>query len=227
MKVKGVSEAQIRAIAADLGFRLDNTRSEGRYFLFVLRMATPIGRGGWRKAPQAALRYRKRGYSSHMRGSGAFGGNGAVCFHGHKEFMERIFKFNPDAVIRTKMAAYLGLDSFNEQFPGVGAKNVGSMMYPLRYEDACDCDGSEAETACMFGTLLPPKHDGGKAELTNVVMIKHSDLKRCPFTILVASHYRADGSCKCDDPEERKMMIRDWEYTPESFKGIPLRTAAQ
>ena len=40
---------------------------------------------------------------------------------------------------------------------------------------------------------------------------------RCKFFIMVGEHYREDGSCKCDDPTERAMMIREWEYTEEDF----------
>lgn len=53
--------------------------------------------------------------------------------------------------------------------------------------------------------------------------IRQSDVMRCPFCILDPSHYREDGSCKCDDPEERKRMIREWGYSEEDFAGIPLR----
>jgi len=30
-------------------------------------------------------------------------------------------------------------------------------------------------------------------------------------------HYRDDGSCKCDDPEEQAMMIREWGYHKHHF----------
>ena len=55
-----------------------------------------------------------------------------------------------------------------------------------------------------FGTLHP---DG---RLTNVRLIKQSDISRCPHLIMVPSHYRDDGSCKCDDPDEQAMMIGEW-----------------
>ena len=58
-----------------------------------------------------------------------------------------------------------------------------------------------------FGTLHP---DGN---LTNVRLIKHSDIGRCPHVIMVPTHYRDDGSCKCDDPQEQAMMIREWGYS--------------
>lgn len=54
-------------------------------------------------------------------------------------------------------------------------------------------------------------------------MLKQSDIMKCPHVIMLPSHYREDGTCKCDDPEERKMMIAEWDYTEDDFKGIPLR----
>lgn len=53
--------------------------------------------------------------------------------------------------------------------------------------------------------------------------IRQSDMLKCPFAIMDPSHYRNDGTCKCDDPEHRAMMIADWGYTLDDFKDIPLR----
>lgn len=54
-----------------------------------------------------------------------------------------------------------------------------------------------------------------------VVTMKQSDLRKCPFFILVPEHYRADGSCKCDDPAHRAKMIAEWGYTPADFDKSP------
>ena len=124
MKVKGVDEDMIRKIAAQCGdFRLDNARREGHYTVFALRMAVPTSSG--------ITRYRKRGFS----GKWTF----AVCYHGHKKFMEQLFRHNPQAIIRTCKAAYLGLDSFLEKAPAVAHENVGSQFNPISYGDACEC----------------------------------------------------------------------------------------
>jgi hypothetical protein len=32
----------------------------------------------------------------------------------------------------------------------------------------------------------------------------------CPHTIMVASHYREDGTCRCNDPKHREMKA--WGY---------------
>lgn len=55
-----------------------------------------------------------------------------------------------------------------------------------------------------------------------VLSSKTIDPAKCKFFIFSADHYREDGTCKCNDPEHRKMMIREWEYTPSQFKDIPL-----
>jgi len=40
--------------------------------------------------------------------------------------------------------------------------------------------------------------------------IPQSKLAQCPHYILAAIHYREDGSCKCDDPNET--IMREWGY---------------
>ena len=56
----------------------------------------------------------------------------------------------------------------------------------------------------QFGTLQP---DG---TVTNQRTIKHSTIRSCPHLIMVADHYREDGTCKCDDPNEKVMV--EWGY---------------
>ena len=53
---------------------------------------------------------------------------------------------------------------------------------------------------------------------SQILILKQSDLLKCPFTILIPEHYRADGSCQCDDPLEQARMIREWGYTKRDFR---------
>lgn len=76
------------------------------------------------------------------------------------------------------------------------------------------------EHKITFGTLQP---DG---QLKNVRLIKQTDIVACPHVIFMPSHYRPDGSCKCDDGDERAMMVREWGYEPEDFEG-PIREEAK
>ena len=61
-------------------------------------------------------------------------------------------------------------------------------------------------------------HEDGS--VTDGRSIKPSAIKACPYVIMVAEHYRADGSCKCDDPQEQAMMIREWGYTEADFSSL-------
>ena len=60
-----------------------------------------------------------------------------------------------------------------------------------------------AEHKVTFGTLTP---EG----LTNIRLIKQSDMQRCPHCIMVALHYREDGSCRCNDKSHVEM--KEWGY---------------
>jgi hypothetical protein len=63
----------------------------------------------------------------------------AVCWHGYRDALIEVFNINPDAKVRTAMAKYLGRDSFYEEFPSTGRKNIGSLMYPVTMPETCDC----------------------------------------------------------------------------------------
>ena len=67
------------------------------------------------------------------------------------------------------------------------------------------------EHKVQFGTLQP---DG---KLTNVRYLKQSSMAKFPFFIMVPEHYRQDETCKCNDPEHRKMMMKEWGYKRSDF----------
>lgn len=158
MKIKGLTMDQITSAAQEAGhFKLDNVRTIGNYHFFVLRMAsgTPgyIGKDGERKFTKAEqieadagraaslawrMRYRLRGRGRMMHGKGPEFGT-AVCFHGFRAFMRACFARNPNAIIRTARASYLGSEDFEAKWPGVGSQNIGSQFCPIAYAEACDC----------------------------------------------------------------------------------------
>jgi hypothetical protein len=87
----------------------------------------------------------------------------------------------------------------------VGIKGVGVME-----------ENKGGTKMTTFGTLYP---DG---TLANVRLIKQSDLRNCPFCIMVAEHYREDGTCKCNDPKERARMRKEWGYKDSDFRKAGL-----
>lgn len=62
----------------------------------------------------------------------------AVCWHGHRDFLARLFTILPDLTVRTARATYRGLDNFHQTFPLTDI-NIGSNFQPLLYSDACNC----------------------------------------------------------------------------------------
>jgi len=60
-----------------------------------------------------------------------------------------------------------------------------------------------------FSRLLPPIGDEPAREV-DIREIKQSDLMKCPHCILVADHYREDGSCRCNDPDHK--VMKQWGY---------------
>jgi hypothetical protein len=63
-----------------------------------------------------------------------------------------------------------------------------------------------------FGVLHP---DG---TLTDTRTISQAAIIACPHVILVAEHYRPDGSCRCNDPGHNEMA--EWEYTWDDARGV-------
>jgi len=66
-------------------------------------------------------------------------------------------------------------------------------------------------------STINPDGCGGITE-SDVAYVRQADIGACPHLIMVAAHYRPDGSCKCDDPEEQAMMIRKWGYSRRDFR---------
>lgn len=61
------------------------------------------------------------------------------------------------------------------------------------------------------------KRIDGSGRLLSSRTVNQSSILRCRFCIIVAEHYRDDGSCRCDDPLEQEMMIREWGYEEGDF----------
>lgn len=52
-----------------------------------------------------------------------------------------------------------------------------------------------------------------------VVMLRPSDIMACPYFILEPSHYRPDGSCRCDDPAHTEMSAWGYTWNGSEWKG--------
>jgi|SRR5579864_3257581 len=63
----------------------------------------------------------------------------AVCYHGHYDFMKAVYDKDPNARIVSSMAKYENIESFELQAPELAYRNIGSIIEPLEYSQACLC----------------------------------------------------------------------------------------
>src|SRR2546428_10095328 len=83
--------------------------------------------------------------SRRNRGTGHEGRlKNAICFHGHKIFMTEIFNSIAGARLRSTMTARVGFrwmnaENFEDVADRIGNLNVGSMMEPKYFIEACEC----------------------------------------------------------------------------------------
>lgn len=112
-----VTNATIQMASYTAGVSLEGLRPEGKGLHFTLGL---IGE-----------RWRRR--SNHGRRVAA------VCWHGHRAFMEALFNRAPAARLKSTMIDYRGRLDFWTRHDATGQRNIGSIAQPLAYRDACDC----------------------------------------------------------------------------------------
>lgn len=74
----------------------------------------------------------------------ATSGNGrraawAICWHGHWFFIREVMRLDPNAIFKTGVDIWDGLDDFLVRAEGSGMRDIGSPMSPLFYNKACNC----------------------------------------------------------------------------------------
>ena len=64
----------------------------------------------------------------------------AVCWHGYRDFLIELYNISGNNFrVVTAQATYNNKDDFYSKYPSTGQNNIGSMVDPLNYEDACNC----------------------------------------------------------------------------------------
>jgi hypothetical protein len=158
----------------------------------------------------------------------------ACSWHAHYVFYAALLELDPEAEFKSSLAHWKGRDDFHHRAPATANLNWGSMMYPeyagqmAHYTPdasemralACEIAGTEppgegrdivfSEHRTSFGELSP-------AGYTEVGTLKQSTMLACPHTIIAFEHYRADGTCKCNDRGEN--IMADWGYTWDEALG--------
>jgi len=134
-----------------VGVEVRNLRRDGRGYRFTL---APRPRREYERAADVPYRLLRpcpregnfpagRGNCWPCACDGHVHAVGAVCWHGHRDFMRAVFEREPDARIHTALADYHGAEDFERKYRDTN-KNIGSVMRPLRYGDACKCEAVPA-----------------------------------------------------------------------------------
>lgn len=177
----------------------ENDRGTGYRFQLGLGVKRPVWRGEENIAPYQRLNYKGTRKVA------------AVCWHGHRDFFRAVYEKSPEAVFITAVARYDGSEGFEETFPSTYTKEIGSVFDPCWYGNACFCDeGVEPDSATKTDYTVACVSVGSDLKTSEVRVMRQSDFLRCPHTIMLPEHYRADGTCKCDDENEN---MAAWGYT--------------
>ena len=64
----------------------------------------------------------------------------AICWHGFRDFMIAMYELDSNLRFVTAHATYNNKDNFYLKFPNTAYKNIGSLMNPINFGDACLCD---------------------------------------------------------------------------------------
>jgi len=131
MKIKGITEAQLRAAVQSAGkeFYDDNLQFNrepekiGNWLHFTLRVKNSSKPGAGRSS------------SMFSRGRKQV----SACWHAHRDVMRAIFRARPDALLITQLAHYEGSAGFEHEFPYTGTQNCGPQADPIARQDCCEC----------------------------------------------------------------------------------------
>lgn len=135
MRAYNVTKDDLEQIADELNIGIvfgDGYKAitdKGRsYFTFNLK---------YKPFPDDPTKYRKvsKGWSGERR-------TGAVCFHGHFDFIYLVFRRYPNARIRSSRYGemdYTSMESFQEQAVELAHTNIGAPICPISMIESCDC----------------------------------------------------------------------------------------
>lgn len=138
--------------AEEIGVRLYNLRHSGKGIAFTLKTGNKIERReDWRGKQHWAAKYQRTSQRERTSSAKGFEGvrfyptiPGAVCWHGHRDFLRALYRRVPDAKIRTAFITYQNAEDFEARYRDTydgapGGNNTQRHVYYRPYEDACTC----------------------------------------------------------------------------------------
>lgn len=128
---------ELETIARETQVTLFETRADGLAVRFSLRPDRTTG--------EFDRDYGRRGMTLHRwqrRSASPFSTERkihAVCWHGHYEYLRRLFERFPNARVSTAFADYRGIRGFADNFEATGYRNIGAPVMPVSMREACYC----------------------------------------------------------------------------------------
>ena len=128
MKVKTIlNETELERIAQDLGLKLNDYVKTGfnNHCKFTLKHTTSVIN---------KTKYVKKGYYGRRVNS--------ACLHGYTMFMIKVFEKDPEALFRS-IFGIVNKDNIAEKYDEIAYQNMGSIIEPVYYTDACFCSDND------------------------------------------------------------------------------------
>jgi len=127
-------ESTLWTIAGKLGISLDMNQVSGNCHRVKLKLGP-------------SKKYQRLGFMKNKNGSRRK--INAVCWHGFRDFLIELYNISGNNFrVVTAQTTYNNKDDFYNKYPATAATNIGSMIEPLHYEDACNC-GPKAVTVSI------------------------------------------------------------------------------
>jgi hypothetical protein len=140
------------AAAEEVGVRLYNLRESGKGIAFTLKTGEPNEqRPDWRGKLKWQARYQRLSQGTRQSTDKKHPGiefnpvvPGAVCWHGHRDFLMALYRRVPDAKVRTAFITYQNAEHFEANYrdtwngaPDKAGRGFAAGYVP--YRDACTC----------------------------------------------------------------------------------------
>ena len=86
--------------------------------------------------------YQRKGFYNNKNGTPRK--VNAICWHGFRDFLTELYKIYSDLRVFTAQITYNNKEDFELKYPNTANINIGSMVQPLSYGNACFCNTLKA-----------------------------------------------------------------------------------
>ena len=86
--------------------------------------------------------YQRKGFYNNKNGTPRK--VNAICWHGFRDFLTELYNIYSDLRVFTAQITYNNKEDFELKYPDTANINIGSMVQPLSYGNACFCNKLKA-----------------------------------------------------------------------------------